>query len=110
MTEHTQPASLRNILNVLFKRKRVILTFFITIVVLVTVGSFLMPKIYQAESKLLIEKEVDSDKALLFNMNLSQGMHNYDFINSEIEILTSYPIAARVVEDFSTSFIESHNR
>ena len=107
LTEHTQPASLRNILNVLFKRKRVILTFFITIVVLVTVGSFIMPKIYQAESKLLIEKEMDSDKALLFNMNLSQGLNNYDFINSEIEILTSYPIASRVVEDFSSRLIEN---
>jgi uncharacterized protein involved in exopolysaccharide biosynthesis len=107
MTEHTQPASLRNILNVLFKRKRIILTFFITIVVLVTIGSFLMPKIYQAESKLLIEKEVDSDKALLFNMNLSQGLNNYDFINSEMEILTSYPIASRVVKDFSSDLIEN---
>jgi uncharacterized protein involved in exopolysaccharide biosynthesis len=104
--ELTQPASLRNVLTVLFKRKRVILTFFITIVVAVTTGSFLMPKIFQAESKLLIEKEVDSDKALLFRMNLSQGSQNYDFINSEIEILTSYPIAARVVEYYSSDLIE----
>jgi uncharacterized protein involved in exopolysaccharide biosynthesis len=105
-SENTQPASLRNVLTVLFKRKRVIITFFVTIVVVVTAGSFLMPKIYQAESKLLIEKEVDSDKALLFRMNLNQGLQNVDFINSEIEILTSYPIAARVVEDFSSQLIE----
>lgn len=104
--EQTQPASLRNVMTVLFKRKRIILTFFITVVVVVTAGSFLMPQIYQSESKLLVEKEFDSAKALLFRMNLSQGFNNYDFINSEIEILNSYPIAARVVEKFKSQLID----
>lgn len=107
--EQTQPASLRNLLTVLFKRKRIILTFFITVVVVVTAGSFLMPKIYQSESKLLVEKEIDSEKAMLFRMNVSQGYTNYDFINSEIEILNSYPIAARVVEKFKSQLIEEES-
>ena len=98
--EAAPSASLRNFFLVLFKRKRIILTFFITVVVVVTAGSFILPQIYQAESKLLLEKEVDSEKALLFRMNLSQGINNYDFINSEIEILNSYPIAARVVKKY----------
>jgi uncharacterized protein involved in exopolysaccharide biosynthesis len=104
-SEQTHPASLRNVLTVLFKRKRIILTFFITVVAVVTTGSFLMPKIYQAELKLLLEKEIDSEKALLFSMNLNQGYNNYDFINSEIEILNSYPIAARVVKKFKSQII-----
>jgi uncharacterized protein involved in exopolysaccharide biosynthesis len=103
--EQSQPASLRNILTVLFKRKRIILTFFMTVVIVVTAGSFYMPNIYQAESKLLVEKEFDSDKALLFGMNLSQGFNSPDFINSEIEILTSYPIASRVMEKFNSQLI-----
>jgi uncharacterized protein involved in exopolysaccharide biosynthesis len=61
-----------------------------------------MPKIYQSEAKLLLEKELDSDKALLFGMNLNQGYNNQDFINSEIEILTSYPIAVRVMQKFNS--------
>ena len=105
-SEQSQATSLRSVLMVLFKRKRIILTFFITVVVVVTVGSFLMPKIYQAESKLMVEKEIDSEKALLFQMNLSQRYNNYDFINSEIEILTSYPIAARVVKKYQSELIE----
>ena len=104
--DNTPPASLRNFLLVLFRRKRIILTFFITVVVVVTVGSFLMPHIYQAESKLLLEKEADPEKAMLFRMNLSQGYNNYDFINSEIEILNSYPIAARVVKKFESQLID----
>ncbi len=59
-----------------------------------------MSKIYQAQSKLLLEKEIDSEKAMLFRMNVSQGYANFDFINSEIEILNSYPIAAKVVKTF----------
>jgi uncharacterized protein involved in exopolysaccharide biosynthesis len=108
--EMSQPASLRNVLAVLFKRKRIILTFFITVVAVVTAGSYLMPKIYQSESKLLLEKELDSDKALLFQMNLNQGYNNQDFINSEIEILTSYPIAARVMEKFNSRLISEEER
>ncbi len=102
LPEESQPASLRNVLTILFKRKRIILTFFITVVIVVTAGSFYMPKIYQAESKLLVEKEFDSNKALLFGMNINQGYNSQDFINSEIEILTSYPIASRVIEKFNT--------
>ncbi len=104
--DNTPPASLRNFLNVLFRRKRIILTFFIIVVVVVTAGSFLMPHIYQSESKLLIEKEADPEKAMLFRMNVSQGYNNYDFINSEIEILSSYPIAARVVKQFQSRLSE----
>jgi uncharacterized protein involved in exopolysaccharide biosynthesis len=104
--EQSQPVSLRNVLTVLFKRKHIILIFFITVVLVVTAGSFLMPKIYEAESKLLVEKEIDSEKSLLFRMNLSQGYNNYDFINSEIEILNSYPVAARVVDRFKTYLID----
>ena len=103
--EEVQPASLRNFLIVLFKRKKIIITFFLTVVAVVTGGSFLMPAIYQSESKLMIEKEIDSEKALLFRMNLNQGYNNYDFINSEMEILNSYPIAQRVVQSFESDLL-----
>ncbi len=105
-SDSSPPISLRNILSVVFKRKRIILTFFITVVSVVTIGSLIMSKIYQAQSKLLLEKEIDSEKAMLFRMNVSQGYSNYDFINSEIEILNSYPIAARVVERFKSQLNE----
>ena len=61
--EQSQPVSLRNVLTVLFKRKHIILIFFITVVLVVTAGSFLMPKIYEAESKLLVEKAIYLKKA-----------------------------------------------
>ena len=85
------------------------MTFFISVVVIVTIGSFILPRIYQSESKLLLEKEIDSEKAMLFRMNLSQGFNNYDFMNSEIEILNSYPIAARVVREYQERLIEEND-
>ena len=45
---------LRDFLTVLFKRKRSILTTFITIVATVTVVTFLLPPTYEAEARLLV--------------------------------------------------------
>jgi succinoglycan biosynthesis transport protein ExoP len=88
-------------LSVLFKRKGIILTFFFTVVITVTVGSFLMPPVYEANSKVLLEREMDSEKSVLFRMNLSQGYQNEEWLNSEIEIMKSYPVAVTVVEGLS---------
>ncbi len=98
--EEQQPASLRSFLFVLFKRKKIIITFFLAVVGVVTIGSFLMPKIYKAESKILVEKEVDSEKALLFRMNFPQGYEKYDFVNAEMEIMQSYPVISDIVKKF----------
>ena len=96
-----QPTSLLNFINILFKRKTVILSFFISVVLVVTIFSFIMPSVFQANSKLLLERDIDSEKSLLFRMNFPQSYGQDDWINSEIEILNSYPVAAKVVETFS---------
>lgn len=98
--EKEQPTSLINFINILFKRKKIILSFLITVVSVVTIFSFIMPPIYQANSKLLLERELDSEKSLLFRMNLPQSYGQDDWINTEIEILNSYPVAHEVVEIF----------
>jgi succinoglycan biosynthesis transport protein ExoP len=108
--EPVQPVSLRNFIAVLFKRKSIILTFFLTVVIVVTAGSFLLPKIFQSSAQLLVEKELDSEKALLFRMNFPQGYEKYDFINSEIEIIKSYPIALRVVNNFAAELLVNEDK
>ena len=95
-----QPVSLRSFLQVLFKRKRIIITFFLVVVITVTAGSFILPKIYRAESTILLEKETDPEKALLFRMNLPQSYEKYDFVNAEMEIIRSNPVVSRIVQMF----------
>lgn len=94
-----QSTSLLNFISILFKRKAIIFTFLITVVSIVTAISFSMPPIYQANSKLLLERDIDSEKSMLFRMTFSEPRSD-DWINSEIEILNSYPVAARVVAAF----------
>jgi succinoglycan biosynthesis transport protein ExoP len=92
-----QPTSMLNFVSILFKRKKIILSFFFSVVLIVTIFSFIQSPIFQASSKLLLERDVDSEKSLLFRMTLTEPKSD-DWLNSEIEILNSYPVAAKVVE------------
>ena len=94
---------LRDFLTILFKRKRLILTTFITIVATVTVVTFLLPPTYEAEARLLVRvgrenvyrPEVGSDQNQVLSFN------NEEVINSETNILTSRDLIARVVSSLT---------
>jgi len=99
--------SLKHFIQVLFKRKNIILTFFITVVLLVSITTFQLPPIYNSSGKLIVEREIDPEKAMLFRINFQQNMQNPDFINSEIEIIKSYVIASRVVDTMGLHLVDS---
>ena len=86
--------SLINIFNILFKRKKIIITVFISVIIAVTIWSFLSPPVYRANSQLLLNKEVDSEKILLLGGGFREGYRGYDWITTEIAIIRSQPVAA----------------
>ncbi len=101
--EEQQPyesSGLREFLTVLFKRKGMILITFVTIVATVTIGSFLLPPTYEAESRLLVKfgreniylPEVGGEKSQIVEFN------NEEVVNSEIKILTSRDLIERVIK------------
>ncbi|MBN1464479.1 GumC family protein [candidate division KSB1 bacterium] len=96
--ENDQPVSLLHIVTIIFKRKWIIASFFFGIVGVVTLGSLRTTMIYEARSKFIVEKEGDSEKALLLQVNVPSQYEKYDWINSELEILQSRPVAMRVIE------------
>ena len=92
----------RDILVVFFKHKALLLLVFMAIVVPVTVITFMLSPVYEATATLLIKfgreylyrPEVGEGKAVLqANHNLMQEA----LVNSEIEILTSRDLQARVI-------------
>ncbi len=93
-----QAASLRNFLNIIFKRKYIILSVLISVVATVTIGTYLMQPVYRANAKVLIEREMDSEKSLLFRMNLNLMYEKHDWLKSEIEIIKSTPVALLVID------------
>lgn len=92
-----RPASLRQFVTVLFKRKSIILSLFISVVGTVTVGTFLLPPVYRSDSQIYVEREMDTEKALLLGLNLQLPYEKADWLNSESEILKSYPVTVRVI-------------
>ena len=108
--EHDKPASLVNILNVVFKRKKLIITFFVTVVTIVTVGSYLWPPVYEASAKLILEREVDSEKILLLGQNFRDGYDRLDWISTEIDIIKSHPVAVQVVRDLKLDELDQDSK
>ncbi len=89
---------LRKIVTIIFKRKHIILSVFIGVVVTVAVGTWLMRPVYQADARVLVERELDSEKSLLFRMNLNLMYEKHDWLKSEIEIIKSIPVAMKIIE------------
>jgi len=57
-----------------------------------------MKPVFQANSKILVEREVNSEKSLLFRMNLNLIYEKHDWIKSEIEIIKSTPFALKIIK------------
>jgi uncharacterized protein involved in exopolysaccharide biosynthesis len=84
--------SLRSLAEILFKRKNLILIVF-TVIFVGSFSVFLLPSRFQSEAKILIERESATEKELLFRTNLSGRSSDEEWINSEIEIIKSKPVA-----------------
>ena len=98
-TNSESPMSLHRLLTILFKRKKIILLVWASVVVTVAIGSLLLPHIFVGTSKIIVERVMDADKSLLFGLSLRQDYEQYDWINTEIEIIDSQPVAIRVVKE-----------
>jgi len=57
---------LRSLVTILFKRRLVILSVFFSVVILVTIGSFIMAPIFETSSTILVEREVDAEQPFYF--------------------------------------------
>ena len=102
----SRTTSLRASLNIIFKRKYIIISVFLSVVVTVTIGTLLMKPVYQTNSKILVEREVESEKSLLFRMNLNLAYEKHDWLKSEIEIIKSAPVALKIIETMKLGQIE----
>ena len=89
---------LRDYLRVLFKRKYTILTFFIIVFVVVFIGAMSATPVFQATTKVLIEK------VELYNLSaISPYLMPYDpdFYNTQMQLIKSTSVARRVVKNLS---------
>ena len=93
-----QSGNLRDFLTVLFKHKYMIVIVFLATAGTVTIGTFLLPPIYEAKSSLLVKfgreyvyRPEMTDKAPMISVNQEEA------INSEINIMTSRDLMEKVI-------------
>lgn len=89
--------SLRRLLAILFKHKWTIAWVFLCVVGGVTLVTFLLPTVFRASAKVVVEREADFEKAALFRLDLAPRLELYEWVTPEVEILKSHPLADRVV-------------
>jgi uncharacterized protein involved in exopolysaccharide biosynthesis/uncharacterized protein YgiM (DUF1202 family) len=100
MDYNSQTGSRRDVLTILFKHKYKILTVFLATVITVTVGSFLLPPVYEAKSSMMVKlgrehmynPEVGDAKPSSF-----QSVNQQEVISSEIQILMNRDLIEKVV-------------
>ena len=108
-TENESLGNVRDLLNVVFKHKAKIITCFLTVVVTVTVVTFLLPPTYEASSKILVKfgreniftptNPASSGTPILFDASREER------INSEVEILTGRNLIEKVISDLGVKTI-----
>jgi uncharacterized protein involved in exopolysaccharide biosynthesis len=97
-----QAGTLRDFLAVLFKHKTKILVVFFSIVVAVTVLSFVLPPTYEGDASILVKfgreylysPEVGNKAPVV---SFGQEQNQEQILNSEIEILTNEGLADKVI-------------
>ena len=104
--------NLKDYINVLRRRQGVIVLFFITLVLVVTIGSFLMTPIYRAKTTVFIDLE--SPNVLTASGMVEMQSQNYysykEYYQSQKEILTSIPIVQKVFDDFNLISLPEYAR
>ena len=109
-SENEVQGNLRDILNVVFKHKAKMITIFLTVVVTVTIGSFLMSPVYEASSKILIKvgREnvyMPTNPAASGNPPIFFDSSREERINSEVEILKGRNLIEKVLTDLGVKHI-----
>ena len=91
----------RRSLQVFFKYKKIILSLFVGIFSLVSIGTFLIPKVYRANATIVIERHIDTEKSVLLGIDSDNLRDLKDWLIAEIEILKSTPVINRVVQSLN---------
>ncbi len=83
--------------SIIFQRKRLIAAITTGITLLGVLILLLMPKKYESVADILLEKLNDSEKAMLFRVNIPNLFDKLDWINAEIQIIKSRPVAEMTI-------------
>ena len=99
--ERVRDRSLRDIYYVLFRHKWKVISFFLAVVITVTLGTILTPKVYQSQAKVMLRlgrENVSLDPTVTTGPIVQIGQTREYDLNSEMEILKSRDLIEKVVD------------
>jgi succinoglycan biosynthesis transport protein ExoP len=85
--------------RVIRTRRRLIVAFFLAVVITVAVGTLLMTRIYTSETTLLIEEKVPQVIDIRQVLSEAIGTEKHDYYATQAEILRSPSLAAQVIQE-----------
>lgn len=102
---------IKDYIEVLRRRREVAIIFFVTTVLLVTIGSFIMKPVYRATATLLID--VESQNVLAASgSSVEFGAQNYyaykEYFQSQMEIIASRPIVRQVFDELNLAGLKDY--
>ncbi|UCG34738.1 MAG: polysaccharide biosynthesis tyrosine autokinase [Candidatus Omnitrophota bacterium] len=105
--------NLGDYVDILMRRRRTLAIFFIVTVVIVTLGSLIMPHVYRATVVLLIDVESPHVLSTTRDVEVGAGsfssFHFYrEYYESQQAIITSYSIAKQVFDDLNLSRLKEY--
>lgn len=102
---------IKDYIEVLRRRRDVVVAFFATTVLVVTIGSFIMKPVYRASATLLIDLESQNLLATSVS-SVEFGSQNYyaykEYFQSQMEILTSRPLARKVFDELNLGSLKTY--
>ncbi len=99
-----QEVNLKSYLQVLSRRRWVIITFFVICVTTVTIGTFMMTPVYRAGTKIIIEGENTSIRTAEDSSMSGTGIEIYEnYLETQMSLIKSDSIAGRVADEFKLS-------
>ncbi|MEB2309911.1 MAG: P-loop NTPase [Candidatus Brocadiaceae bacterium] len=96
-----QDAHLIDYLNVIRKRKWVVIIFFLTVVATVNVGSFFTTPVYKATTQLIIENNDSllNEMADVSKVNMNSDVQNKSYYQTQYKLLMSRSLAKSVIDE-----------
>lgn len=107
-----QEFHVKDYIDILYRKREIITIFFITVVLVVTLGSFMVRPVYRATVTLLIDPE--SPNVLTSTGMVSLQSPDYmaykEYYQSQIEIITSQGLAKKVFDDFNLGSMPEYKK
>lgn len=106
--ERIPQRSLRDFCYVIFRQKWKIILFFLAVMLVVTLGTFLAPQIYRSDAQLLIRlgrESVSLDPTVTTGPVIAVDQSRENEIKSELEILKSRDLIEKVVDAIGPSVL-----